>query len=284
MWQRRLALTAVLIGFGATACGGADAGDRTADGTLTVKSPSADAEVAWPAKVALAAKGVTIEPVGDAQVRDAAGHYHVMVDTDCVKKGNAIPKDAEHIHFGTGATTLTLGTVAPGRHELCVQVADGAHAALDATTTLAITVGPVTQKAWQATANELCAPKDAAVDELVRAFNAAHPGIIGGGPDVATAEQREAAREDFWMFFEGVGAISKPVSDAVLALPYPDTAQGKTAHDTLAAAMKKADGFGTQLLQDRPDDIFDRLGEYDREGPFAELNETLDKLGLWQCI
>lgn len=53
MWQRRLALMAALISFGAAACGGDDAGNRTADGTLTVTSPVADADVEWPANVAL---------------------------------------------------------------------------------------------------------------------------------------------------------------------------------------------------------------------------------------
>jgi hypothetical protein len=280
----RWLLTAALIGFAATACGGDAPGNRTADGTLTVTSPAADAEVAWPAKVALAAEGVTIEPVGDAQVHAGAGHYHVMVDTECVKKGNAIPNDAAHIHFGSGATTLTLGAITPGKHDLCVQVADGTHIALDATTNLTITVGPVMQKAWQETANELCTPKDKAVDEQVAAFNTAHPGIIGEGPDVATAEQRTAALDDFWNFFEEIGTVSKPTNDAVLALPHPDTAPGKAAHDKLAAALKKAEVFGTQLLRDRPADIFDRLGEYDRTGPLADLNRTLDELGLYVCI
>jgi hypothetical protein len=284
MWQRRWALIAVLIGFGATACGGAGAANRTADGTLTVKSPAADAKVAWPAKVALVAKGVTIEPVGDAQVRDGSGHYHVMVDTDCVKKGEVIPKDADHIHFGKGATTLSLGALAPGRHELCIQVGDGLHAALDATTSVTITVGAITEKAWQAEANALCKPQTAAVDKLVAKFSAAHPGLIDGAVGGGTAEERAAALDDFWDFAEEIGTMSQPIHQAVVALAHPDTTKGNAAHEDLVAAMRDADAFARQLLRDRPRDIFDRLDDLDRTGPLANLNQTWEDLGLFDCI
>jgi len=83
--------------------------------------------VSSPVKVTMGAENFTIEPAGT--VKEAAGHFHIMVDTDCVEVGQVIPKDDTHLHYGKGQTEAQL-TLSPGSHTLCLQAGNGAHIAL----------------------------------------------------------------------------------------------------------------------------------------------------------
>ena len=74
------------------------------------------------------------------EVNEGAGHFHVIADAGCVDVGDAITKDADHLHFGKGQTSGTI-YLEPGSHELCLQVGDGVHEALDVTGTVTIEVG-----------------------------------------------------------------------------------------------------------------------------------------------
>ncbi|NJN82401.1 MAG: DUF4399 domain-containing protein, partial [Caldilineaceae bacterium] len=78
--------------------------------------------------VVMAATGLVVEPSGE--IRDGAGHLHILVDTEFIAPGEVIPKDEQHLHFGSGQL---MGTVElePGDHVLRLQMADGAHIALD---------------------------------------------------------------------------------------------------------------------------------------------------------
>jgi hypothetical protein len=50
-----------------------------------------------------------------------------MIDgKDMIPLGETIPKDSLHIHFGK-AQTETEVTLAPGKHKLTLQFADGLH-------------------------------------------------------------------------------------------------------------------------------------------------------------
>ena len=234
-------------------CGsGSDSGHRTADGKLTVESPAGDAKVAWPAKLVMKSDGVVIEPVGDSQVRDGAGHYHVMVDADCLKKGTAIPKDADHLHFGSGATTLTLGSVAPGSHELCVQVGDGGHAALDATDSVTITVGAVSPQAWVDTANTNLQAPERGDREAGRGILAAHPGLIDGSvPGRDRRATRGGARRLLGLLRGG--RDDEPADHRGgrgAGLPRHCGRQG-CARGPRGRGTRR-DAFGAQLLRDRP--------------------------------
>jgi hypothetical protein len=93
--------------------------------------------VTSPVRVDMNAEGIEIEPAGE--VRPNAGHFHVMVDTDCVEPGETIPDDAQHLHFGDGSTSAEL-ELEPGQHSLCLQVADGEHTAMDLTDEITVTV------------------------------------------------------------------------------------------------------------------------------------------------
>jgi hypothetical protein len=64
-----------------------------------------------------------------------------------VPTGDAITRDANHLHFGDGATTGTIH-LGPGTHRLCLQIGDGQHTALDVTDTVEIDVGVTSTEQW----------------------------------------------------------------------------------------------------------------------------------------
>lgn len=99
--------------------------------------PANGAVVKSPVPLKLAAFNFTVEPAGE--VHEGAGHLHVMVDAPCVAPGQAIPKDDQHVHLGTGQTETEL-TLAPGVHTLCLQAGDGVHTALEITREITFTV------------------------------------------------------------------------------------------------------------------------------------------------
>jgi formylglycine-generating enzyme required for sulfatase activity len=79
-------------------------------------------------EVTMAAEGLDIEPAGE--IREGAGHFHILLDTDFVPAGELLPFDEKHLHFGLGQTTMTL-ELEPGVHVLRLQFANGAHVALE---------------------------------------------------------------------------------------------------------------------------------------------------------
>jgi hypothetical protein len=101
--------------------------------------PTDGAKVAGPVKVRMEATGFTIEPAGE--VKEGAGHFHIIVDGDCVAVGQVIPKDDTHLHYGMGQTEAEI-TLGAGSHTLCLQAGDGAHTALDLTDKITIEVVP----------------------------------------------------------------------------------------------------------------------------------------------
>jgi hypothetical protein len=132
----------VLVG---SACGSDEAA------TVTFTSPRAGAKVAGAVQLVMAADGILIEEAGEPH--DGAGHFHVIADAGCEKPGVAIPKDADHVHFGKGQSEGVI-YLEPGRHELCLQVGDGVHSALDVTDRLSVQVGVATRDEWCAVAEQ----------------------------------------------------------------------------------------------------------------------------------
>lgn len=114
------------------------ASPEEAEASVSFTSPEDGDTVANPVKVKMEAEGFTIEPASSG-VREGAGHLHIMVDTECVPEGEVIPNDETHKHYGMGQTEAEL-TLAPGKHDLCLQAADGAHVALPITSEISITV------------------------------------------------------------------------------------------------------------------------------------------------
>ncbi len=90
--------------------------------------PADGSTVTSPFNVQMGAEGVEIVPAGE--MRDGTGHFHILVDTDFVAPGSVIPNNEQHLHYGTGATETTL-ELEPGTYTLRLQLADGAHIALE---------------------------------------------------------------------------------------------------------------------------------------------------------
>ncbi len=98
--------------------------------TVSLSSPASGATLSGGVELAMASDGLTIEEAGE--VREGAGHFHVIADDGCVESGSPIGKDADHVHFGNGQSDGVI-YLEPGSHELCLQVGDGVHTALDVT-------------------------------------------------------------------------------------------------------------------------------------------------------
>lgn len=106
----------------------AGATSATASRGIHFVSPANGDHVTAPFPVVMVANGVTVEPAGE--IHDNAGHMHILVDEDFVSPGEIIVNDATHLHYGAGQLTTTLN-LDPGVHVLRLQLADGAHMALD---------------------------------------------------------------------------------------------------------------------------------------------------------
>ena len=68
--------------------------------------------------------GMTVAKAGD--MKPNTGHHHLIIDGKPVAKGQVVPKDETHKHFGDASTTTPV-TLKPGKHTLTLQFADGAH-------------------------------------------------------------------------------------------------------------------------------------------------------------
>lgn len=158
---RSLTIVTTLALVVALAACGSDGG-----ATITVKGPANDSKVAGGVKVDLIAEGITIEEAG--KVRDGAGHFHILADTGCAKPGDAIAKDADHVHLGKGQADGTV-YLEPGRHELCMQVGDGEHHALNVRDTIKVDVGIDDLDQWcgvMSEVDDLFQATDSSDDEL----------------------------------------------------------------------------------------------------------------------
>ncbi len=141
-------------------------GDDAKNATVSFSGPADGAAVAGGVALAMTADGITIEEAGE--VHDGAGHFHVIADDGCVAPGEALARDADHVHFGKGQTEGKI-YLEPGTHELCLQAGDGAHVALDATDTVTVEVGIGDRDQWCAVVGEvdvLFAATDTGGDEF----------------------------------------------------------------------------------------------------------------------
>lgn len=81
-----------------------------------------------PVTIQMGVEGVRLAPAGTME--EGTGHLHILIDTDFIAPGQVIPNDSLHRHYGTGAAEATLELPA-GPHTLRLQLADGAHIALE---------------------------------------------------------------------------------------------------------------------------------------------------------
>lgn len=90
------------------------------------EGPKDGAKMKSPVKLKFGLAGMGVRPAGEDPLDKTTGHHHVIVDGQPVALGAAVPADDKHIHFGKGQTETEL-PLAPGKHTLTLQLADGAH-------------------------------------------------------------------------------------------------------------------------------------------------------------
>ncbi len=118
-------VTAGVLLVGAWAVTG-ESKDGPAPNGATLSGVDHGDEVTSPFTVEMEADDIDIVPSGGP--RPGEGHFHILVDIPCVLGGEVIPEGPGYLHFDGGETSAEL-TLEPGTHDLCLQVADGAHVA-----------------------------------------------------------------------------------------------------------------------------------------------------------
>lgn len=109
----------------------------TAGAKVMFTAPADGATVKSPVKVVMGLEGMTIQPAGE--LKEGTGHHHLIIDSDPVPMGTAVPADETHIHFGKGQTEAEV-ELKPGKHTLMLQLADGAHRSYGKQMSASITV------------------------------------------------------------------------------------------------------------------------------------------------
>lgn len=80
--------------------------------------------VTSPFSVEFGVEGMEVEPAGE--IKENSGHHHLLIDHDFTPAGEVIGADSTRIHFGKGQTSTEVN-LAPGKYELTMQFANGAH-------------------------------------------------------------------------------------------------------------------------------------------------------------
>ncbi len=155
--NKHVVIVGIALSVGGLVACGSDGADESGP-TAEFSAPADGATVAGGVAVEMVAQGITIEEAGE--VNAGAGHFHVIADAGCVDMGDAITKDGDHVHFGKAQTAGTI-YLEPGSHDLCLQIGDGVHEALDITDTVTVDVGIASQDEWCTVVGE--------VDELFAA-------------------------------------------------------------------------------------------------------------------
>lgn len=94
--------------------------------------------VTSPFKVEMGTEGIRVDTAGP--VVAGSGHHHLIIDgPDSLAAEQMVPKDSSHLHFGKGQTETELD-LAPGKHRLTLQFADGLHRSYGGRLSAAITI------------------------------------------------------------------------------------------------------------------------------------------------
>lgn len=102
-----------------------------------IVAPVDGASVSSPFKVQFGVKGMTVKPAGELIA--GTGHHHLLINATVIAKGEGVPADAQHLHFGKGQTEAEV-TLAPGTYTLTVLFADGLHKSYGSDMSASITV------------------------------------------------------------------------------------------------------------------------------------------------
>lgn len=100
------------------------AAELSDDQSVYFVSPEDGADLSSPVIVEFGVEGMEIEPAG-ALSKDK-GHHHIIINGSHIPKGEVVPANDTHIHYGGGQVTDTLD-LDPGDYTLTMQFADGLH-------------------------------------------------------------------------------------------------------------------------------------------------------------
>jgi hypothetical protein len=109
----------------------------TGDASASFVDMEDGTEVTSPVTFRWTTENYEIEPAG--QVRQNAGHGHLLIDQDPVEVGTLIPVTENSIHYGGGETEATLD-LEPGEHRVVLQMGNGNHYATPLVDEVTITV------------------------------------------------------------------------------------------------------------------------------------------------
>ncbi len=138
--QYRSLIAATALVVSACASSPADPNRAPASGAgVYFIEPANGAVLSSPFKVRFGIQGMEVKPAGD-QVA-GQGHHHLLINRASQPKGEIIPIDDTHIHFGK-AQTETEVKLPPGTYKLTMQFADGFHLSYgkDMAATITVTV------------------------------------------------------------------------------------------------------------------------------------------------
>ena len=79
-----------------------------------------------PIKIQMGLKGLKVCLANKETKNKKCGHHHILVNQKPIPKGQPIPKDENHIHFGQMQTEAEI-SLKPGKYTLTLQFADYAH-------------------------------------------------------------------------------------------------------------------------------------------------------------
>ncbi len=91
---------------------------------LEIISPKDGDMVTSPVIVKFGLAGMGVAPAGVD--REKTGHHHLIIDAPLPNLEFAIPKDANHRHFGGGQTQVSI-ELEPGKHTLQLLLGDYRH-------------------------------------------------------------------------------------------------------------------------------------------------------------
>jgi hypothetical protein len=81
-------------------------------------------EVSQEQEVIFKVMGMKVKPAGE--LVEGTGHHHLIINGQHVPKGEVVPADDNHIHFGKGQTSTKV-KLEKGKNTLTLQFADGLH-------------------------------------------------------------------------------------------------------------------------------------------------------------
>lgn len=112
----------LMAGLTVAACAPAASGP-----SVKFSSPTEGATVSGLFAVKFSVTGLTLIPAATPSAA-GQGHLHIIVDDNAPPAGQAVPRDDNHIHLGTGASEYTFAkALTPGKHKLVVVFADSGH-------------------------------------------------------------------------------------------------------------------------------------------------------------